>query len=373
MALTTNAFILKITSRCNLNCTYCYMFNKGDTSFLKKSKVMDRQVSIMTLKKIISYAMRQNLKSILIVLHGGEPLLAGQNWINNFLDSLRKLTPSNLKVSVAIQTNGTLINEDWVKIFKEYNVRVGISLDGPPEWNDLQRIDHAGNGSYNKVKKAIELLISSNEDSPGCGVLVVANPNYSSVKIYKHLVQLGIRNLDFLWPDHHYEDPPPWKEGALSEYFIELFDLWFSQKNYNVKVRWFEEVLRILLRGKCITRGLGVGLEPVTDIVIETDGGIEPSDTLRMCGDGITKVGLNVLTNEIEEIYSKRLFKEGLNNISTLPKQCKKCKAYYVCGGGALTHRWKKNNGFSNPSIHCSDLLKTITHIENTIKKQVNL
>lgn len=373
MNLATSAFILKITSRCNLNCTYCYMFNKGDNSFLEKSKIMDRQVSIIALKKILRYAEKQNLKSIVLVLHGGEPLLAGYQWVKNFLESLRRLKPPSLKVSVFTQTNATLIDYEWIRIFNEYNVHVGISLDGPPEWNDLQRIDHAGNGSYNRVRKAIDLLINSDEDSSGCGVLVVANPNYPSVKIYNHLVKLGIKNMDFLWPDHHYDDPPPWKQGALSKYFIELFDLWFNQENYDVKVRWFEEVIRILLGRKCYTRGLGLGLEPVTDIVIETDGGIEPSDTLRICGNGITNVGLNVLNNNIEEIYSKKLFQQGLNNLDTLPDQCKRCKAYNVCGGGVLTHRWRKKNGFSNPSIHCSDLRTTITHIENSIKKQVNL
>jgi uncharacterized protein len=367
VSLVTDAFIMKITSRCNLNCTYCYMFNKGDTTFLEKPKVMDENIALIAVKKILKYAEKHNLKYISIVLHGGEPLLAGYSWIEKFLRNLRALTPKGLNVSILLQTNATLIDLEWVRIFNEYKVRVGISLDGPPEWNDLNRVDHAGKGSYEKVRKSIELLLSLGKDSPGCGVLVVANPNYSSVKIYKHLVELGIKNMDFLWPDHHYDDPPPWEKGALAQYFIDLFDLWFSQEHYEIKIRWFEEALRILLGGKCNTRGLGLGLEPVTDIVIETDGSIEPSDTLRTCSNGMTRVGLNVLHDEIEDIYSKELFKQGLTNVDTLPDKCYSCIAFDICGGGKLTHRWSNENGFANPSIHCFDLLTTLEHISKRI------
>ncbi|HFU7072778.1 radical SAM protein [Bacillus cereus] len=365
----TDSFIFKITSTCNLNCTYCYMFNKGDNSFLNRPKVMEIDIAFIAVRKIIKYAEKHHIKNISIVLHGGEPLLAGYAWFEKFLKYVKNITPSNLNVAILIQTNGTLLDMKWIRILNLYGVGLGLSLDGPAKWNDINRIDHKGNGSYEKVKKSIELLLSLGDNSPGCGVLIVANPEYPSQEIYKHFIELGINNMDFLWPDYHHDDPSPWKKGALAKYYIDLFDIWFNQENYKVKIRWFEEAIRLLLGDKCKTRGLGLGLSPVTDIVIESDGSIEPADTLRACSNGMTRVGLNIRNHEIESIYDNELFQQGLTNIDELPAKCKNCKAYEICGGGKFTHRWSKENKFSNPSVHCSDLLTTLEHISMKINE----
>jgi len=139
--VTSRNFIFKITSICNLNCSYCYMFNMGDDSYLRKSKIMPFEIAEKGLQEIIEYAQRNDTKSAKIVLHGGEPLLAGKEWIEKFISKAKELTPDNIHVEIAIQTNGTLLNQEWIEYFNKHDVGVGISIDGPQEFNDRYRVD----------------------------------------------------------------------------------------------------------------------------------------------------------------------------------------------------------------------------------------
>lgn len=365
MKLVTRNFIVKIAGACNLNCSYCYMYNMGDTSFLTKPKVMHQEIALQTLKKIYEYTERNSISEITLVLHGGEPLLVGRKWMEWYLESINQLAPEGLKVNISLQTNGTLIDVEWITLFKQYNVSFGISIDGPPEAHDRFRVDHAGRGSYAQVRRAIELLVRLGKEAPKWGVLIVANPEHSSVEVYNHLLELGVKRMDFLWPDYHYNQPPPWPKGSLAQYYKSLFDIWYRNKDLSIEIRWFENAIRLLLSGE--TKLDALGPQALTELVIETDGSIEPLDALRTCKDSMTRIGLNVSSNNIEDIYETELFKMCLHNQSLLPDQCHTCPVYEACGAGYMPHRWSDERGFQNTSIHCLDLYETLSHIKNSM------
>ena len=108
-----------------------------------------------------------------------------------------------------------------------------------------------------------------------------------------------MNRLDFLWPDNHHDAPPPWPKGTLAAYYCELFDDRDHSRASPPRIRWFETAIALLLgRGWGFDR---LGPHPITDVMVESDGTWEPLDTLRICGNGITRTGLDVRSHDVEE------------------------------------------------------------------------
>ena len=176
----------------------------------------------------------------------------------------------------------------------------------------------------------------------------------------RHFADIGVTNVDFLWPDYHHDDPPPWPSGTLGRYYRELFDCWYdaSLPAANPLVRVGDEAPP--RRGD---RHRRPGGEPITDIMVESDGSWELLDTLRTCEDGMTRTGLDVRRDDVEAIWEVPLYQEGLRNQETLPASCRSCAFLRVCGGGYLAHRYRRETGFANASVWCADLLEVLWHI----------
>jgi uncharacterized protein len=343
------------------------MYNMGDTTFLGRPRVMTKEVALASLDRLYGYAARQNLSFVALVIHGGEPLLAGKEWIGWFLQEARRQAPCD--VELGLQTNGTLFDRDWLELLASNEVHLGISIDGPPEWHDRHRVNHAGRGTYSLTRRAIDLLVNE-ADPTGLrwGVLAVANPEYPGTVIYNHLLDIGVQWMDFLWPDYHHDLPPPWPAGSLARYYTDLFDTWFGAGNPKITIRWFETVIKALLGNQSQLDALGP--HPLTEAVIETDGSLEPLDVLRTCNNGMTNLGLNVLTHEVDHLRRTELFQLCLHNQKLLPEICQGCAMLNVCGGGYMPHRWSSRHGFVNPSVHCDDLFAVISHIAASVKAE---
>ena len=364
----TTTFVLKIAERCNLNCSYCYMYNKGDTSFLARPKFMSTELATAMLARIAGYAQRHNLPEVTLVFHGGEPLLIGRRWVQWFLEQTRRVAISaGISFNLGVQTNGTLLDDDWLSLFAAHKVTIGISCDGPEEWNDRERRDFAGRGSYREVRRALDMLVE--KYGARWGVLTVVNPETRGSAVLKHFTDIGVRRVDFIWPDFNHDHPPPWPQGTLADYFCELFDYWYDESPAPPRIRWFESAMSLMLGGRSECDALG--LNPVADIMVESDGTWEPLDTLRVCGNGMTRTGLDVRTCDVEAIWDVPLYQIGLRNQELLSQVCQSCAYRKVCGGGYLPHRYRSDTGFANPSIYCADYLAVLSHIRQRITKDL--
>lgn len=356
-----HSIVLKIASRCNINCTYCYMYNMGDTSYLTQPKAISEKTIDQLCVRIKEHCEEHDVKVFNIYLHGGEPLLVGKKKFVKIIEQFKKLENDHLKIQLSIQTNGILVDEEWCDIFLKYSIIVGISLDGNKEFNDLNRLDHKGEGTYDRVVKGIDICRSKLKNHP-FGILTVLNIESDPVEAYEHFKQLGILGADFLLLDQNYDHFDKNNIDKSASWLINVFDNWIQEKDY-FSIRFFEVIIRSILGGAYNVDLLGSSTNNV--LVIETNGGIEAVDVLKICGESFTKNSLNIFDNNFNEAFNNDLAKVYYNSGNYLPKKCLACPVNAICGGGFIAHRYSSKNGFNNPSVYCDDLLKLITYIQN--------
>ena len=117
-------FIVKVHSRCDLSCDYCYMFEMADQSWHGQPKRMSTDTAETTAKRIGEHARAHGLSDVTLILHGGEPLLAGESLIWALVEATRKAAGPEVNVGVRIQTNGVGLNDAYLRLFDELDVRV---------------------------------------------------------------------------------------------------------------------------------------------------------------------------------------------------------------------------------------------------------
>ena len=365
MATEIKGLVVKIAQRCNLNCSYCYMYQHADQSWRQRPPFMSEETFGHLLTRIEEYCDRRPGREMYISFHGGEPMLIGPRQF----DRLAGMAVEKLKdrVSLGMQTNGTLVNDEWIEVLKRHDLRVGVSLDGPPEIHDLSRFDHAGRGSYSEVVQGLRKL---QENRVFSSVLTVINPGQSGLEIYRHIRSLGVRNMNFLLPDVTHDSRrlfyPDFGATPISDYLIPIFDAWFDEDDPNVVIRLFNAIITALMGSSPNFEGIGNHCENY--LVIDTDGNIQANDALKVCDAGISESGLNVARHGFDDLHLglplvNRLVHEGLS----LSAQCQACAERDVCGGGAVSTRYAKAKGFDNPSVWCADMLELIGHIRARI------
>ena len=202
------------------------------------------------------------------------------------------------------------------------------------------------------------------------GVLTVINLAADPLDLYHHYREIGLRRCDFLLPDGTYDHPP---SGLLvdgvgtpyADWLIAIFDEWFENEHTSFSIRIFEDIIKLLFGPGFGNDALGGGQNGI--LVVETDGGIEPVDVLKICGPAFTKVGLNVHRDEIRDACSVELVQLYQKGAAGLCNTCRACPVVPICGGGYLPHRHSSLSGFANPSVYCRDLMKLITHVRSAV------
>src|ERR1700761_507707 len=151
-------FIVKVHSRCDLSCDYCYMYEMADQSWRGRPRAMSAETAELTARRIADHANTHGLPDLTLILHGGEPLLAGRDLISQLVTSTRRLAGPKTTVHASVQTNGVGLSDSYLELFDELGVRVGVSVDGDADAHDRHRRFPSGRGSYQAVAAALGRL-----------------------------------------------------------------------------------------------------------------------------------------------------------------------------------------------------------------------
>jgi len=140
--------LIKVASRCNINCTYCYVYNMGDSGWEKMPNHISPETT-QAVAKTLNELTRIQTRPFAVVLHGGEPLLLGPKKLDRVLSELRSSVPS--ECSFGLQTNGILITEETLDVCFKNKATVSVSIDGPKHVHDRGRIGHDALGTFDRV------------------------------------------------------------------------------------------------------------------------------------------------------------------------------------------------------------------------------
>jgi uncharacterized protein len=365
-------FVLKVHSRCNLACDYCYMYEMADQSWLSQPKRMSLAVTEQTAKRIGEHVRAHDLTEIGLVLHGGEPLLAGPDVIAEVLRAVRAAVGEAVTVRAAVQTNGVGLDERFLTLFSQLGIHVGVSLDGDADAQDRHRRFASGRGSHAAVAAGLRLLASDRFRHLYNGLLCVVDIGNDPVATYEALLESGPPRVDFLLPHGTWESPPPGRlpqdpGTPYADWLITVFDRWYDQPR--TEVRLFAEIMRLLLGRPTSTES--VGLAPATFLVIETDGAMAQVDTLRAAFGGAQATGLHVDRDRFDDALLLPEIAARQLGYRALSAQCQQCQIWQVCGGGLYAHRYRPGTGFANPSVYCPDLMRLIGHIRTRVTADI--
>lgn len=355
----SNYILIKLASRCNLACTYCYWFR--DETVLEAPKRLTVDAEDAFIARLREHIDRYHLESFFILFHGGEPLLFGKARFDVFCDKLRRLEVNrNFELKLAITTNGILIDEDWANLFRRWRVSVTVSIDGPRSVNDRRRIGFHGEGSFDAIIRGIEQLREARIEP---GFLSVCDPNTNPSEYIRFFAEdLGAKDFDVLVPDATNDDTP----SSIAPFYLGLFDSWWDLWiDHGIRIRFLETLVKGLLGEESRVESIGFG--PNTTSTLTTDGAIEPLDVLRVAGNNFTRTRIDVFRNNLQDIQSDPLWQEVLRSSLTLPETCRECRYHITCGGGHIGQRWSSSRRFDNPTVYCQDVKTILAHISRRL------
>lgn len=365
-------FLLKVASRCNLDCDYCYIYHLADQSWRQQPRFMSEEIALQTAKRIAEHVVEHQLSEVQVVFHGGEPLLAGSQRLGMFAGILQANIPC--EVGFGVQTNGILLDEEMLDTLLRINCRVGISIDGDLRANNRHRLYHDGRSSYEDVLRSLKLIQSQPQwNALLAGLLIVIDLDNDPDEVYEAVAALAPPSVDLIFPDCHHDAPPSRpktsdSETAYGRWMSRVFERWYDEQP-GFDIRYFDEIITLMLGAPS---GLEtIGATSVDLIVVEANGDIEAVDTLKAVGREAIQLGLNIQDNSFDDALEHPAIYSRMAGFEALCDECRACSELRNCGSGYLPHRYGRGRGFLNPSVYCDDLKYLFKVIRGRIQKDL--
>ena len=376
MATPISSFLIKVHSRCNLMCDYCYEYNCGNISWRKKPKEMSWEVYTKSVERIIDHAKQHDIKSCFFSFHGGEPLLRSQEFYRQAATFAKDIFGKhNINIEFGMQSNITLLNAEWVDTLATLGIGIGASMDGPEEAHNTYRVYSNGLPSYADTRAGLEHLLTPTGRIVWGGFLTVINVDWNPTIIFDHLAVFTPPSTDFLEPHGAWNKLPMGKSSPddtrYGDWLIQLFDHWFYSDKAGIPIRKFDEIIEHIYGGRGSLESFG--LEPVDLITIATDGEYEAVDCIKAAYPEAERLGLNIFENTLDEVMHHPMINCRQIGLDSLAEQCCQCEIVHICGGGYFAHRYSPETGFKKPTIYCADLKKLIQHIQYALRNEVKV
>jgi uncharacterized protein len=360
---------------CNLNCSYCFFLEKEhlypDSRFRMTDEVLDSYLD--------QYLAAQRGPHATIAWQGGEPTLMGLDFYRRSIAGEQKYAGSGTAIERTLQTNGTLLDEEWCIFLRENNYLVGLSLDGPRELHDAYRVDKAGNPTFDRVLRAASLLQEHNVEYNILCAVNAANAAHPTEVYQFFRDDVGTRFIQFI-PIVERNDETGFHEGNTvtdrsvtaeqwGRFLIAIFDEWVTRDVGQVFVQHFDAALAAWAGAPppvCIfspTCGTALALEHNGDLY-SCDHFVEPDYLLG-----------NILDTPLIELVSSDAQRQfGLNKRDTLPRYCQECPVRFVCHGECPKNRFIETpTGESGLNYLCAGYRAFFAHIDQSMKQMTTL
>ncbi|WP_019617098.1 anaerobic sulfatase maturase [Psychromonas ossibalaenae] len=339
---------------CNLKCDYCFYLEKEEVlpeiPEQQKSKTHGYMTEAALKRYVRDYIRSQDSDDIDFAWQGGEPTLAGLDFYRNAV-KYQKMYADGKNISNSFQTNAIVINRQWAQFFAENNFLIGVSIDGTPEVHDKYRISVNGNPTFERVKRAIELLIEYKVEFNT--LTVINDQNWDKGKeTYQLLKSLGSKHLQFIpivevdqscqqKNSGHYS---PSADPSLTHFSVpadgygqfmsEVFDQWIKEDVGTIFVRMFDSILATWMgypASVCVqSRECGQAM------IIEANGDLYSCDHYVYPANKLGNIRQNNITKMATSKQQKRF---GEAKHKTLTSRCRSCEVQALCYGGCPKHR----------------------------------
>jgi len=342
-----SVLIKPASSRCNLSCTYCFYLEKQSLYPWQAHPAM----TLETFGTFLHQYARLSAPFLSFAWQGGEPTLMGLPWFQEVVQAQLRAAGAQAvlapnapwRLSNALQTNGTLLDEAWAEFFHDYRFLIGLSLDGPAEWHDRYRLDRQGRGQHEKVLQALELLRRFRVEFNVLCVVSAANVHRPR-ELLRYYRKLGVEHLQFIpcvepAGGHDSSAACP---GAFSAYSItpeeygrflnELFDAWMEIGFRKVRIRYFDNLLQVLITGQPQLCQLAPSCGY---IVLEHNGDCYPCDFFV---ERQWKLG-NIHETTLEEMLNGERFQRFAALKPSLHPACQACRWKALCYGECPRYR----------------------------------
>ncbi|MDE6417540.1 MAG: radical SAM protein [Duncaniella sp.] len=356
--------IVKPTYACNFRCKYCYLSSDTKTS----NQTIDVEFMKGVISQVKEIVCNKQKRPITFIWHGGEPLLWGiENYREVFSFMNEELHGINYKN--AIQTNLSLISEDYIDLFLQHNIRIGCSLDGTKEINDSLRVTNDGNGTFSTIMEKIALCKSRGID---LGCIIVGNKKHIG-HIPELFHFLSEKKLNFKFN-------PLFKAGEAADDFenlgitpdeyaemcAELFDLWFYDNKHQIKESNFEEIAANLISHKPSYCIFGKNCQD-NFFAIAPTGDVMPCG--RFCDTDLLRYSYgNLHSEKLADVLPRIKYSDTyLRSEHIEHTDCKKCRYFDICHGGCLHDGFIKSGDFKSKTFLCSAYKRIFQHIETQL------
>ena len=379
---------------CNLDCTYCFFLSKEMLYPGSRFRMADELLETYLQQLIEAHA---NAPEVAVAWQGGEPTMMGLDFFRRSVELAERLKLPHQRIVYTIQTNGTLLDDEWGAFFAEHGFLVGLSIDGPREMHDAYRVDKGGKGSFDRVMEGLAALQRNAVEWNALTTVHAAN-QHRGREVYRFLRDdCGARFMQFIpiverttpellpvanegWGEHVRDRPLYTQQGDLvtersigpegyGRFLIDVFEDWVRYDIGEVYVQMIDVALANWYGeppGLCVhseTCGLALALEHTGDLY-SCDHFVEPDYKLGNITES-RMIDLIVLPQQ-------RAFGEAKRD--TLPRYCLECDVRFACHGGCPKDRFTTTPD-GEPGLHylCPSYKAFFGHIRPTMETMCEL
>ena len=379
---------------CNLDCTYCFFLSKEMLYPGSRFRMADDLLETYLRQLIEAHA---GAPEVVVAWQGGEPTMMGLGFFRRSVELAEQYRQPGQRIVYTIQTNGTLLDDDWAAFFNEHGFLVGLSIDGPRELHDTYRVDKGGHGSFSRVMRGLRTLQRHGVQWNALTTVHAVNQDQGREVYWFLRDECGARFMQFIpiveratadtlaaanagWGDRAHDRPLYVQQGSLvtersvspggyGRFLIDIFEDWVRRDIGEVYVQMFDVALASWYAqppGLCVhaeTCGLALALEHTGDLY-SCDHFVEPAYRLGNIRE----------TPMIDLVASPRQQEFGRAKRDTLPRYCLDCDVRFACHGGCPKDRFATTPD-GEPGLHylCPGYKAFFSHIRPAMEAMCEL